>query len=324
MTTWGAQRRPASPASPGHAAPSPAAGLGDESERRETRGSVRVLPSAVTVLALCAGLSSIKFALDGERGLALAMIGSAAVLDALDGRIARLLDATSRIGAELDSLADAVSFGVAPAVVLYVSLLGSSRVGWVAALVYSVCVVLRLARFNTLLGEDDAPSYTREFFTGVPAPAAAIVVLAPLVATLQWGSGWWTSAAAVSLWLVVVAGLAISRVPTLSLKSANVPSRLAAALLVAVGVLAAGLISFPLVMLLLAVVGYLAHIPYAVHRRRWLAARPHAWDSSPAERRAIRKAGPRRRPSIRPRRRNRTRGRSVAGRGRSTGSPARR
>lgn len=284
------------------------------------RGSVRLLPSAVTVLALCAGLSAIKFALDEQAGLAIAMIGAAAVLDALDGRIARLLDATSRMGAELDSLADAIGFGVAPALVVYVTLLEGSRAGWVVALVYAVCLVLRLARFNTLLGVEDRPAYTKEFFTGVPAPAAAILALTPLVLSLQLGRGWWTSTLLVSAWMVLVAGLAISRVPTLSLKAARVPPRAAAAGLVLVGVLAAGLITFPLVVLLVLTAAYLAHIPYAVARSRWITAHPGVWESSPAERRAIRKSMPRRRPSLRPRRRK---GR-VAGRGRGPGQAVRR
>ena len=106
--------------------------------RRSRRpAAVRLLPSVVTILALCAGLSAVKFALDDQLGTAVAMIGAAAILDALDGRIARLLDATSKIGAELDSLADAISFGVAPALVLYVTLLEGSQFGWIVALVYA-------------------------------------------------------------------------------------------------------------------------------------------------------------------------------------------
>ena len=135
---------------------------------------IRLLPNAITVLALCAGLSALKFALDGNFTGALAAIGLAALLDALDGRLARLLDATSRIGAELDSLADSVSFGVAPAVVLFVWSLHGIRVGWPVALVFTVCVVLRLARFNTLLDDTEALPFTKEFFIGIPSPAGAL------------------------------------------------------------------------------------------------------------------------------------------------------
>lgn len=131
---------------------------------------LHILPSSMTVLAICAGLTSIKFALDHETQLAMAMIAAAAILDGLDGRVARMLDASSRMGEEIDSLADAVNFGVAPAVVVYVTMLPSSPAGWIAALLYAVCIVLRLARFNTLLDETELPAYTREYFVGMPAP----------------------------------------------------------------------------------------------------------------------------------------------------------
>lgn len=131
---------------------------------RKTRNRpqvVRLLPSVITILALSAGLSAVKFALDGQLGTAIGLVGAAAVLDSLDGRIARMLDATSKIGAELDSLSDAIAFGVAPALVLYVTLLDGSAFGWIVALLYAVSIVLRLARFNTLLEDDSVPAYAR-------------------------------------------------------------------------------------------------------------------------------------------------------------------
>ena len=136
---------------------------------------VRLLPNAVTVLALCSGLSAVYFAMAGHFELSVAAGAIAAVFDALDGRLARLLDASSRIGAELDSLSDLVSFGVSPALVLYIWPLHGTRLGWVVALVFAVCMALRLARFNTLLDADDQPPYAKEFFVGVPAPAAALL-----------------------------------------------------------------------------------------------------------------------------------------------------
>jgi CDP-diacylglycerol--serine O-phosphatidyltransferase len=154
---------------------------------------LHILPSSMTVLAICAGLTSIKFGLDGQPHIAMAMIAAAAILDGLDGRVARILDASSRIGAEIDSLADAVNFGVAPAVVLYVSVLSPLAVGWIVVLLYAVCVVLRLARFNALLDDATLPAYTREFFVGMPAPAGAIGLIGLLAAKLQFGDGWWTS-----------------------------------------------------------------------------------------------------------------------------------
>lgn len=251
--------------------------------------AVRLLPSVITILALCAGLSAVKFALDGEPGISLAMVGAAAVLDSLDGRIARLLDATSKIGAELDSLSDAISFGVAPALVLYVTLLDDTNFGWIIALVYAVSIVLRLARFNTLLDDDDVPAYAREYFVGVPAPAGALVALTPLAATIQWGDGWWSSQVFVVIWMLLSAALIVSRVPTLAMKSVSVPPHMAAALLVLVALIAAALITFPYVLLIVLVAVYLVHIPFAVHSKRWVAARPETWDIKPSERRAIRR-----------------------------------
>ncbi|MEE2031027.1 CDP-diacylglycerol--serine O-phosphatidyltransferase [Rhodococcus sp. CC-R104] len=246
------------------------------------------MPSIITILALSAGLSAVKFALDGQLGTALGMVGAAAVLDSLDGRIARLLDATSKIGAELDSLSDAIAFGVAPALVLYVTLLDGSPFGWIFALLYAVSIVLRLARFNTLLEDDSVPAYAREYFVGVPSPAGALVVLAPVAAFVQWGDGWWSSYPLVAVWMVVIAGLIVSRIPTLAMKSASVPARLAVVLLALVAVGAAALVTYPYVLMLVLVGVYLLHIPFAVRSRRWVAARPETWDIKPSERRAIR------------------------------------
>ncbi|MER7014843.1 CDP-diacylglycerol--serine O-phosphatidyltransferase [Saccharopolyspora sp. NPDC000359] len=255
-----------------------------------TTPGVRLLPNAITVLAMCAGLSAVQFALNGNLTGAIGSIAVAAVLDGLDGRIARLLDATSKMGAELDSLSDAMSFGVAPALTLYAWQLQDNRVGWVAALVFAVCMVLRLARFNTLLEDADQPPYTKEFFVGVPAPAAGLLALLPLILTAHFNhAGWWANQTVLMVWMVLIAALAVSRVPTLSLKTVKVPPRLVAPLLVLVAMLAAGIIMFPLISLAIAMVVYLLHIPYAVYRHNWLAKHPEAWEAPPRERRAIRR-----------------------------------
>lgn len=253
------------------------------------QSGVRLLPNAITVLALCSGLSAVQFMLGGNTAGALAAVALAALLDALDGRLARLLDATSRIGAELDSLADCVSFGVAPAVVLFVWALQGSAAGWPVALVFAVCVVLRLARFNTLLDDVDAPPFTKEFFVGVPAPAGALVALLPLAISLRFGGGWWSAPVVVVAWTVAIALLMVSRVPTLSAKTVRVPPRAVAPLLVAIAGLAAAVITVPFVTLAVALLLYLAHIPYAVYRYRWLARHPSAWEVPPRQRRAIRR-----------------------------------
>jgi CDP-diacylglycerol---serine O-phosphatidyltransferase len=265
-----------------------------------TTPGVRVLPNAITVLALCSGLSAVQFALSGYYQLAIAAVGLAAVFDSLDGRIARLLDATSRMGAELDSLSDAIAFGVAPALVVFIWRLHEYRAGWVVALVFAVCMVLRLARFNTLLDDADQPPYAKEFFVGVPAPAGGLLAMLPLGLFEQVGTGWWSSRAAVTIWTVAVAALLISRIPTLSAKTVRVPAKAVAPMLVLVGLLAAAIITFPLGTLVVAMLVYLAHIPFAWRRYHWLAGHPEAWAVPPRERRAIRRAGTARRLGLRP------------------------
>src|SRR3954470_17518077 len=267
---------------------------------RVTTPGVRLLPNAITVLALCAGLSAVQFALTKNYAMAIASIGIAAVLDSLDGRIARLLDATSKMGAELDSLSDGISFGVAPALVLYVWHQGGERIGWVASLIFAVCMILRLARFNTLLDDTEQPAYAGEFFVGVPAPAGGLLAMLPLVAELQWGHGWRSSQWVVWAWTVAIAALLISRIPTLSLKTVKAPAKAIAPLLLGVALLAAAIIQFPLVALIAAMILYLAPLPYPIHRPRWLAAPPEAWAVPPRERRAIRRARSPRRLGLRP------------------------
>ena len=146
---------------------------------------VRFLPNAITVLALCAGLTSVAFAMNRQWLLAVGAIAAAAILDSLDGPAARMLRSTSRIGAELDSLSDCISFGVAPALVMYVWILRDEGrgYGWVVCLLFAVCAALRLARFNSLLDDTDPKPWAKGFFTGVPTPAGGLMVTAPLLLT---------------------------------------------------------------------------------------------------------------------------------------------
>jgi CDP-diacylglycerol--serine O-phosphatidyltransferase len=263
---------------------------------------VRLLPNAITVLALCSGLSAVQFALAGRYDLSIAALTAAAIFDSLDGRIARLLDATSRMGAELDSLADCVSFGVSPALVLFIwRLEGTNRLGWVVALVFAVCAALRLARFNTLLDDTEQPPYAKEFFVGVPAPAAALVAVAPLLLELQFGPGFWSDPPVVGVWMLLVAALMISRLRTLSMKTVRVPAEFIAPLLVLVGLAGAAIITLPFLALTLAVFAYLLHLPYAVYRYRWLGRHPEAWYLAARQRRAaVRALRTTRAPGIRP------------------------
>jgi CDP-diacylglycerol---serine O-phosphatidyltransferase len=217
--------------------------------------SFRLLPNAVTVLALCSGLTAVHFALDGRFDLAVVAIAAAAVFDALDGGLARLLDASSKIGAELDSLSDLVAFGVSPALLFYIWRLDGNRLWWVVALVFAVCMALRLARFNTLIDAEQRWPFTKEFFVGVPAPAAALIGALPLLLWLQFGEGWWSAPVTVGLWALLAAVLMVSRLPTVSMKTAQMPPRLVAPALVLVGLGFAVLVAAPFLMMIVIAVG---------------------------------------------------------------------
>lgn len=265
-----------------------------DTRRRSLRDGRMFLPSALTILALCAGLTAVRSADAGHIDLAMGLLVVAAVLDGLDGRVARLMDATTKIGAEIDSLADAVNFGVAPALIVYSTVLRGQEgvgedLGWVLVLIYCAAIILRLARFNTLLDDDAAPGYTKDFFVGVPAPIAALTALVPVGAMQHFGNGWWTSTAAVGAWLVFVAVLAVSRCPTLSFKSARVRPSALAGLLIVVAAAAALLMTFPYLLMMLAVLAYLAHIPFAWRMQRWAASHPDHWDAAPRDRRIQRR-----------------------------------
>lgn len=252
--------------------------------------NLRILPSSMTVLSICAGLTSIKFALEHQPKAAMALIAAAAILDGLDGRVARILDAASRIGEEIDSLADAVNFGVAPALVLYVTMLSASPVGWAVVLLYTVCVVLRLARFNALLDDGTQPTYAREFFVGMPAPAGAISLIGLLALKMQFGDGWWTSPWFLCFWVAGTSMLLVSGIPMKKMHAVAVPPNLAAVLLAFLAIFAAAAVLAPYLLIWVIIVAYVLHIPFAIRTQRWLAAHPEVWDDKPKQRRAARRA----------------------------------
>lgn len=224
----------------------------------------RLIPNMLTLTALCAGLTSIKFALAQKWELAVIAILVAAVFDALDGRIARLLESTSKFGAELDSLSDFISFGVAPAIILYLwSMQDAGRIGWGVSLLFSACTALRLARFNTKLDNADLPAWTSRFFTGVPAPAGAALGLMPLIGYLRYGSGFFDYPLFVGLVMVAVAALMVSRLPTFSFKRSRVTQAWVLPTMLVVTCLIAFLVSDPWDTILIAGLAYLGSIPFS-------------------------------------------------------------
>jgi CDP-diacylglycerol---serine O-phosphatidyltransferase len=184
----------------------------------------RMLPNMLTLFSLCAGLTAVRFALESKWYEAVLSIVVAALLDVLDGGLARMLNIASKFGAELDSLSDVISFGVAPSLILYEwTLKDSSGLGWIAVLVYTVCTAMRLARFNTMLEDKVSSSWKKRYSMGVPAPGGGGLSLLPLILVLTFGPEVALPPAVTACWVIVVAGLMISRLPTFLLKGWRVP-----------------------------------------------------------------------------------------------------
>ena len=198
----------------------------------------RLIPNVLTLLALCAGMTAIRFAINGNFEAACYAIIVAGVFDGLDGRMARLLKSTSRFGAELDSLSDFISFGVAPALVLYLwTMAALHSVGWAIVLFFAICCALRLARFNTEIGAEPQP-YAAGFFSGVPAPGGAGLLMVPMFISFEWGDWIARSPYVNAVWISGVALLMISRIPTVSLKPIRIPHDLVLPTLLGIGVFA--------------------------------------------------------------------------------------
>ncbi len=230
-----------------------------------TRPLPRLLAALSVYLALCAGLTAIRFAVDQRWEQAVIALVAASIFDGLDGRIARLLGGSTKFGAELDSLSDVISFGVAPAVTLYLwSLKGVSTLGWTVALIFAVCCALRLARFNSKLEEIDPMPWAGQFFTGVPAPAGAGLAVLPIMLSFELGDTVFRHPAVVAPVMLAVAGLMVSRLPIFSFKKVKVPHHLIVPTLLAVGVLAGLLISVTWVTLIVIGIAYVANIPLSI------------------------------------------------------------
>ncbi|HYG29893.1 MAG TPA: phosphatidylcholine/phosphatidylserine synthase [Allosphingosinicella sp.] len=249
-----------------------------------------VVPNAVTALALCVGLTGVRFAIAGEWAYAVYAIVAAGVLDGVDGRIARALKGQSRFGAELDSLADVISFGVSPAIVLHLwSLQHWPRLGWVFALAYAVCMALRLARFNARIDVEDQPHKSAGFLTGVPAPAGAGLLLLPIILWLasdrQWD--WLRDYRVVAPWAGLIAFLAISSLATFSWGSLRLRRNVRFEAIAILALLGGALVSAPWETLSVVALLYLASIPFSVAsyarvRRRRAASASVARRPAPA------------------------------------------
>jgi CDP-diacylglycerol--serine O-phosphatidyltransferase len=243
--------------------------------RRGLRGfSInRLIPNVLTLAALCSGLTAIRFGLQGQFRLAVIAVIVAAIFDALDGRVARRLGVTSRFGAELDSLSDFLCFGVTPALVLYLAALkDAGSLGWVVTLMFPICSALRLARFNTaLLADVPPPAWTGQYFTGVPAPAGALLALIPLVVSFEAEAAWPRHPIVVGVVLVLVGGLMVSRLPTFSFKKGRIPRHLVLPALLIAALTMGVIASSPWIGLSLLGLIYLGLIPFS-----WLAYRRQA------------------------------------------------
>ena len=223
-----------------------------------------LLPNILTLAGVCLGISSIKFSIDGNFNLAVTLILFAAILDALDGRIARLIKGTSEFGKELDSLTDFVSFGIAPVFILYFWELNNyGKLGWAITLIYSVCCVIRLARFN-LTKISEAEEWKKNFFEGVPSPAGGLLILMPLIYELTDLNISLEIKKFTPYFTILIAILLVSKIPTLALKKISISPKTTVFLLLGIGIVFISLLFYTLESLLIFGAAYLISIPISV------------------------------------------------------------
>lgn len=245
-------------------------------ERLEDLSIGKLVPSTITLLALCSGVTAIRFGLNDQWTVAVTFVIAAMILDMLDGRAARLLGADSRFGAQLDSLADLVSFGVAPAVIMYMwTLHQMGNAGWIAALIFCACAAIRLARFNVESVRDEGATKGNPYFTGLPTPAAACMMLLPLLVSFQLGQDWVRQPWVSGLFIAITAVLMVSRVPTPSIKYMKLQRQHTYLAALAFALLAGLLIVWPWATLTIGLLIYVASIPFAVfaHHPRYATKR---------------------------------------------------
>jgi CDP-diacylglycerol---serine O-phosphatidyltransferase len=247
----------------------------------------RMVPNILTLLALCAGMTAIRLAINGDFQAAVFAIIAAGIFDGLDGRLARLLKATTPFGAELDSLSDFISFGVAPAAVLYLWTMAAwHSIGWAIVLFFAVCCALRLARFNTGLAAEPPP-WAANFFSGAPAPAGAGLIMLPMFFSFEWGGGWvdWIARSPYlnGVWITGVALLMVSTVPTVSLKRIRIPHHFVMPTLLGIGVATAFLTTAPWPTLMVVGAVYIASIPLTIRASYRLRSAAALRPGEPAE-----------------------------------------
>jgi CDP-diacylglycerol--serine O-phosphatidyltransferase len=245
-------------------------------ERLEDISIGKLVPSSITLLALASGITAIRFAIDGKWEIAVSFVICAGILDMLDGRAARMLGADSRFGAQLDSLADLVSFGVAPGIIMYRwSLHQMDHLGWIAALIFCACGAIRLARFNVESVRDEGATKGNPYFTGLPTPAAACMVLLPLLVSFQWNDPMIKHAWVSLTILLVTSALMVSRLPTPSIKYMKLQRQHRILAGIVFALLAAALIAWPWATMTIGLLIYIASIPLAIHAHhpRYVAKR---------------------------------------------------
>lgn len=238
-------------------------------KKRKLTQFKQIIPNLVTVFVICCGMTSVRFGVEGRYGIAMMLIVLAAILDAMDGKIARVLDSESAMGAELDSLADFFNFGIAPGILVYSAIFSGTpyaNIGWLAVLAVGVCCALRLARFNVDLDQENKPTWREEFFVGVPAPALGCLALLPLFFLMLGYDAIKEHPNFVFVWLVGTGLLAVSTIPTFSIKHAKVnPDHLLLILLACAGVIVS-LMTFLWETLIFGCIAYVVSIPLAARR----------------------------------------------------------
>ena len=227
-----------------------------------------ILPNVLTLIGVCLGISSIKFAMDGNFSYAVLFLVVAAILDALDGRVARLIKGTSDFGKELDSLTDFVSFGIAPAFIIYFWELNKfGKIGWLIVLLFSVCCVLRLARFNLTKFEKN-DEWKNNFFQGVPSPAGGCLILLPLIFQLSGFSNFIDLTSITPYFMVLISFLLISKIPTFSFKKIAIRRNMTIFLLLGVGLFFVSIVQFTFETLTVCILIYLFLIPIGIYNYR--------------------------------------------------------